>query len=75
MNQWVEHPLIKPIYFGKLFNRRVIISELEFSLNNNNAIGSSVFAQDKTEAQVFAEVVNFDASVNTERNKIGITFS
>ena len=38
MNHWVGYSLMKPSDVVKLFNRRVIISELESSLINDDAI-------------------------------------
>ena len=48
---------MKPIDVDKLFNRRIIISELESSLNDDDAIDTSVVTEGKTEASVVAELV------------------
>ena len=45
---------MKPIDVDELFNRRVIISELESSLNDDDAIESSVVPEGKTEASFVA---------------------
>ena len=37
-NHWVRHSLMEPIDVDELFNRRVIISELEASLNDDDTI-------------------------------------
>ena len=42
MNHWVEHSLMKPIDVDELLNRRVRVSELESSLNDNEEIYTSV---------------------------------
>ena len=44
-NNWVRHSLIKPIDVNELFNRRVIIRELESSLNYHDTIDASVVAE------------------------------
>ena len=48
---------MKPIDVDKLFNRRIIISELESSLNDDDAIDTSVVTEGQTEASVVAELV------------------
>ena len=48
---------MKPMDVVKFFNRRVIISELEASLNNDDAIDSSGITKGQTETAVVAEVV------------------
>ena len=48
---------MKPIDVDKFFNRRVIISELESSLNNDDTIDASFVPEGETEASVVAEVV------------------
>ena len=40
-NHWVGHSLMKPIDVDELFNRRLIISESESSLNDDDAIDAS----------------------------------
>ena len=66
---------MKPIYVDELFNRRVIICELGYSLNDDDAIDASVVAKHETEASVVAELLQEGASVNTERKKIVKTVS
>ena len=41
-NYWIRHSIMKPIYVDELFNRKVIINELESSLNDDDAIDASV---------------------------------
>ena len=60
---WVGRSKMKPIDVEELFNRKVVIDELETNLNDN----------DKTEALVVSEEIQEDASVNTKRKKIGRT--
>ena len=48
---------MKPMDLDKLFNRRVIISELEASLNDDDAIDASGITECQTETAVVAEVV------------------
>ena len=48
---------MKPIYVDELFTRRVIISELEASLNDCDAIDASGITEVQTEIAVVAEVV------------------
>ena len=48
---------MKPIYVDELFNRRVIISELEASLKDDGSIDASFITQGQTETEVVAEVV------------------
>ena len=69
MKNWVGHSKLIPIDFVELFNRKVIINELESSLNNYNKPESSVVAEDETEALVVAEVVQEDGYTNTEIKK------
>ena len=38
---------MKPIYVCEFFNRRFIISELEYSLNNDESIDASVVTDGK----------------------------
>ena len=45
INHWIGHSIIKPIDANELFNRRVIISELEYSLNDDDTIGASVLTE------------------------------
>ena len=47
-NHWVVHSLIKPIYFDELFNRRVVIRELESSLNDDDSIDASLVVEGET---------------------------
>ena len=47
-NHWVGYLLREPIDVDKLFNRRVIISELETSLNDYDAIDASGITEGKT---------------------------
>ena len=56
-NHWVGHLLIKLIDVSELFNRRIIIRELESGLNDYDAIYISVVAKGETESSVVAEVV------------------
>ena len=46
---WVGHLLMKPIEVDKLFKIRVIISELETSLNDDDSIDVSGIKEGKTE--------------------------
>ena len=48
---------MKPIDVDELFNRRVIISELEYSLNDDNTIDTSFIKEVQKETSVVAEVV------------------
>ena len=48
---------MESIYVDEFFNRKVIVNELGYSLNDDDAIGSSVVAEDETEASVVAELV------------------
>ena len=57
INHWVRHSLMKPIGIDELFNRRVIIYELESSLNYDDSIDALVVAEGETEASVVAELV------------------
>ena len=57
MNHQVGQSIIKPIDVGELFNRRIIICELESGLNDYDAIYISVVAKGETESSVVAEVV------------------
>ena len=70
-NHWVGHSLIKPIDVDDLFNKRIIIRELESSLNDDGAIYTSIVEDDKIEASVVVYLVQEDASVNTEIKKRG----
>ena len=45
---------MKPIDVDELLNIRVIIRELESSLNDDDTIGASVVIEDETEASVVA---------------------
>ena len=45
---------MKPIDVDELFNRRVIISELESSFNDNEEIDAPVFPEGEPEAPVVA---------------------
>ena len=63
-NHWVGHSLVKAIDADKFFNIRVIISELESSLNYDCVIDASIFLVVKTEASVFVELVQeYDRTV------------
>ena len=42
MTHWVGHSLMTPIDVGELFNIKLVISELESSLNDNDKIVASV---------------------------------
>ena len=44
-NHWVGNSLMKTIGVDELFNKRVIVSELEYSLNDDDAIYSSVVTE------------------------------
>ena len=44
-NHWVGHSLMKAIDVDEFFNRRVVISELRYSLNDGDAIDVSVVAE------------------------------
>ena len=59
-NHWIGHSPIKPIDVDELFNRRIIITGPEDSLNDDNAI----------DASVVAELVLEDASGTTQRTTI-----
>ena len=48
---------MKPIHADELFNRRVIISELESSFNNDDAIDTSGITEVQTETAVVTELV------------------
>ena len=69
MKNWVGHSKLIPIDFVELFKRKVIINELESSLNNYNKPESSVVAEDETEALFVAEVVQEDGYTNTKIKK------
>ena len=56
-NHWVGHLLREPIDVDKLFNRRVIISELETILNDYDAIDALGITKVQKETSVVAEVV------------------
>ena len=43
-NNWVVNSLMKPIYVDELFNRRFIICELEYILNDDDKIDTSFVA-------------------------------
>ena len=49
-NHWVGHLLIKSTDVDEFFNIRVIIRELEYSLNDDDAIDASVVEEGETEA-------------------------
>ena len=53
-NHWVGNSQMKPIYVDELFNRKFVINELGYSLNDDDAIGSSVVVEDETKASVVA---------------------
>ena len=59
-NHWVGHSKMKPIDDDKLFNRKVIIDELESDLND----------YDKTEASSVTEVVQEGAFLNTSLSTV-----
>ena len=42
MNDWFGHSVMQPIDVDELFNSRVIISKLEFILNEDDAFYTSV---------------------------------
>ena len=48
---------MKPIDVDEIFNIRVIISELESSLNDDDTIDSSVVTEGEIEASVLVEVL------------------
>ena len=54
---WIGHSLTKHIDVDELFNRSVVIRELESSLNNDGEIGASVVVEDKIEALVASKIV------------------
>ena len=62
----VGHSIIKPIGFDELFNRRVIISELEASFNYYYAIDASGITEGQTETAVVAELVQNEAITMVE---------
>ena len=45
MNHWVGHSLMKHIDVDKFFSRRVVISSVGSSLNDDNAMGTSVVSE------------------------------
>ena len=55
-NNWVVNSLMKPIYVDELFNRRFIICELEYILNDDDKIDTSFVAQRKIEASIVSEL-------------------
>ena len=48
---------MKPMDIDELFNRRVVISELEACLNDDDAIDASGITEGQTETEIVAEVV------------------
>ena len=50
MKHWVGCSLKKPIGVDEFFNLRVIIHQLESSLNDDDKIDASVVAEGETEA-------------------------
>ena len=55
-NYWVGNSLIKPMDVDELLNRRVIRSELESSLNDDDEIDASGITEGQKEASFVAEV-------------------
>ena len=53
-NDWVGSSPMKHIDVDELFNRRVIISELAYNLNDDDAIDSYVVQKGETESLVVA---------------------
>ena len=53
-NHWFVHSLMKTIDVDELFNIRVIISEFEASLNDDDKIESSGITEVQTETPVVA---------------------
>ena len=86
-NNWVGHSLMKPMDVDELLNIRVIISELEARLNDDDEIDASGITESQIEIVVVAELAQqeyipmggvgeeFEATVVTEKelkNKVWI---
>ena len=56
-NHWVGHSIIKTVDVYESFNRKVIISVLEASLNDYGVIDASGVTEGKTETAVFVELL------------------
>ena len=54
MNHCVGHSPMKHIDVDELFNKRVIICELESSLNDDDTIDASVVSERETEAYIIS---------------------
>ena len=53
-NHWFVHSLMKNIDIDELFNRKIIISEVEYSLNDDDEIELSGITEGQTETPVVA---------------------
>ena len=60
---WVVYSLMKPIDVDELINNKFIISELEYSLTDDDKVDTSGVAYVRTESSAVEEVVQEDASI------------
>ena len=73
-NHWVGHLLIKSTDVDEFFNIRVIIHELEYSLNGDYAINTSVETEGETESSIVAKLVQkYDITVDEVGIEIEVT--